>query len=159
MVHGVVQGVMVDVWWGIVERQQGEYDFEAYERLFHKLADAGLKVQAIMSFHAAGTNVGDTCTITLPEWVLKLGEDNPDIFYTDQHGHRNRECLSTGCLHERVLEGRTCIEVYTDFIRRFCAKFDHLLGVFRLQSAVLLSVVIVSIFMPIQSRIDLDTRL
>jgi hypothetical protein len=32
-----VEGVMVDVWWGIVENAgPGEYDFSAYKRLFHK---------------------------------------------------------------------------------------------------------------------------
>jgi hypothetical protein len=64
-----VEGVMVDVWWGIVERAgPGQYDLSAYKRLFHKVAAAGLKVQAVMSFHAAGGNVGDTCKIPLPRW-------------------------------------------------------------------------------------------
>ena len=63
-----------------------------------------------MSFHAAGTNVGDTCNIQLPPWVLREGAANPDIFYTDAAGFRNRECLSTGCLHEPVLAGRTPLQ-------------------------------------------------
>jgi hypothetical protein len=41
-----------------------------------------------MSFHAAGGNVGDTCKIPLPKWVLDIGERNPDIFYTDKQMHR-----------------------------------------------------------------------
>jgi beta-amylase len=58
---------MVDVWWGIVERAgPRQYDLSAYKRLFHKVAAADLKVQAVMSFHAAGGNVGDTCKIPLP---------------------------------------------------------------------------------------------
>lgn len=47
-----------------------------------------MKVQAVMSFHAAGGNVGDTCKIPLPKWVLDIGERNPDIFYTDKQMHR-----------------------------------------------------------------------
>jgi hypothetical protein len=31
-----------------------------------QVAASGLKVQAVMSFHAAGGNVGDTCRISLP---------------------------------------------------------------------------------------------
>jgi beta-amylase len=32
-----VEGVMVDVWWGICERAGPRvYDFSAYRRLFHK---------------------------------------------------------------------------------------------------------------------------
>jgi beta-amylase len=41
-----VEGVMVDVWWGICERGGPRvYDFSAYKRLFHKCAAAGLRVQ------------------------------------------------------------------------------------------------------------------
>ena len=150
-----VEGVMVDVWWGICERAGPRaYDFSAYRRLFHKCAAAGLRVQvgpsfgricalllartgagskqlqlqlraagswqsqppcavpqllvqqrsarvrcspcrapglfaqAVMSFHAAGGNVGDTCKIPLPKWVVDIGERNPDIFYTDKQMHR-----------------------------------------------------------------------
>lgn len=53
-----------------------------------RCAAAGLKVQAVMSFHAAGGNVGDTCKIPLPRWVLEVGDSNPDIFYTDKQMHR-----------------------------------------------------------------------
>lgn len=44
-----VEGVMVDVWWGIVERSPGQYDFTAYRRLFDMITEAGLKVQVRQS--------------------------------------------------------------------------------------------------------------
>lgn len=126
-----VEGVMVDVWWGIVERGgPRNYDFSAYKRLFLKVAAAGLKVQAVMSFHAAGGNVGDTCKIPLPKWVLEIGEKNPDIFYTDKSGHRNRECLSLGCDDVPLFWGRTPVQVYGDFMEAFCDKFQNLFGGF-----------------------------
>ena len=40
-----VEGVMIDVWWGIVEHAPGKYDFSAYRRLLQKIADSGLKAQ------------------------------------------------------------------------------------------------------------------
>jgi beta-amylase len=124
-----VEGVMVDVWWGIAERAgPGVYDFSAYKRLFYKVAAAGLKVQAVMSFHAAGGNVGDTCKIPLPKWVLDVGDRNPDIYYTDKSGHRNKECLSLGCDEVPLFWGRTPTDVYRDFINAFCDKFQHLFG-------------------------------
>ena len=124
-----VEGVMVDVWWGIVERGgPGQYDFSAYKRLFYKVAAAGLKVQAVMSFHAAGGNVGDTCKIPLPRWILDIGEKNQDIFYTDKSGHRNRECLSLGCDEVPMFWGRTPVDVYKDLITVFCDTFQHLFG-------------------------------
>ena len=71
-VQAGVEGVMVDVWWGIVEHAgPRRYDFSAYKRLFERIAASGLKVQAVMSFHAAGGNVGDTCNISLPRWVVR----------------------------------------------------------------------------------------
>lgn len=131
-----VEGVMVDVWWGIVERAgPRQYDFSAYKRLFYKVAAAGLKVQAVMSFHAAGGNVGDTCKIPLPKWVLEIGERNPDIFYTDKAGHRNRECLSLGCDEVPLFWGRTPVLMYRDFINAFADKFQHLFGEFSMRRA------------------------
>lgn len=57
-----VEGVMVDVWWGLVEKERpGEYNFGGYEELLAMAAKFGLKVQAVMSFHQCGGNVGDSC--------------------------------------------------------------------------------------------------
>ena len=69
-----VEGVMMDVWWGIVERHgPRQYDFNGYMELFKKAKKHGLKVQAVMSFHAGGGNVGDgSVDIPLPSWVLKV---------------------------------------------------------------------------------------
>lgn len=124
-----VEGVMVDVWWGIVEHEGPQrYDFSAYRRLFEQVASKGLKVQAVMSFHAAGGNVGDTCTIPLPPWVLDVGERNPDIFYTDRNGCRNLECLSLGCDAAPVLQGRSAVQAYADFVSAFADEFGPMFG-------------------------------
>ena len=124
-----VEGVMVDVWWGICERAGPRaYDFSAYRRLFHKCAAAGLRVQAVMSFHAAGGNVGDTCKIPLPKWVADVGERNPDIFYTDRRMHRTKECLSLGCDAAPLFWGRAPVEMYRDFVDAFADAFDYLFG-------------------------------
>lgn len=42
-----------------------------------------------------------------------------EIFYTDKRGGRDHECVSLGCDHERVLAGRTPIQVYRDFVADF----------------------------------------
>lgn len=78
---------MLNVWivecgrrWGICERHgPKQYDFRAYMELFKKARKHGLKVQAVMSFHAGGGNVGDgSCNIPLPDWVLEVG--SPPLF-------------------------------------------------------------------------------
>ena len=58
--------------WGAVERQPGVYDFSGYRALLESLKLQGLRMQAVMSFHACGGNVNDVAQISLPEWVLKV---------------------------------------------------------------------------------------
>lgn len=57
--------------WGAVERQPGKYDWSGYQELFAMVKAKGLRIQAVMSFHACGGNVGDYAQVPLPEWVLK----------------------------------------------------------------------------------------
>lgn len=78
-----------------------------------------------MSFHECGGNIGDDVCIPLPHWVAEIGRNNPDIFFTDKEGRHNPECLSWGIDKERVLRGRTAIEVYFDYMRSFRIEFDE----------------------------------
>lgn len=46
-----VYGIMVDVWWGIVERQgPKKYDFKAYLDLINICKDVGIKMAVVTSF-------------------------------------------------------------------------------------------------------------
>nr|GMD51022.1 beta-amylase-like isoform X1 [Ipomoea batatas] len=113
-------GIMVDVWWGIIEAKgPKEYDWSAYIELFQVVKKCGLKIQAIMSFHQCGGNVGDDVYIPLPPWVLAVGDENPDIFYTNKAGTRNPEYLSLGVDNQALFQGRTPIQMYSDFMVSF----------------------------------------
>uniref|UniRef100_A0A804UD68 Beta-amylase n=1 Tax=Zea mays TaxID=4577 RepID=A0A804UD68_MAIZE len=121
-----VDGVMVDCWWGNVEAHKPqEYNWTGYRRLFQMIRELKLKLQVVMSFHECGGNVGDDISIPLPHWVIEIGRSNPDIYFTDRAGRRNTECLSWGVDKERVLQGRTAVEVYFDFMRSFRVEFDE----------------------------------
>ncbi|TYJ22776.1 hypothetical protein E1A91_A08G147700v1 [Gossypium mustelinum] len=121
-----VDGVMVDCWWGIVEAHAPqEYNWNGYQRLFQMVRELKLKLQVVMSFHECGGNVGDDVCIPLPHWVAEIGRSNPEIFFTDREGRRNPECLSWGIDKERVLRGRTAVEVYFDYMRSFRVEFDE----------------------------------
>lgn len=107
-----IDGVMIDVWWGIIESKgPKQYDWTAYRSLFQAVQECELKLQAIMSFHQCGGNVGDVVTIPLPQWVLDIGESDPDIFYTNLKGNRNPEYLTLGVDNRRLFSGRTAVEV------------------------------------------------
>ncbi|CAL5355820.1 unnamed protein product [Camellia sinensis] len=124
-----VEGVMVDAWWGLVEKDGPlNYNWEGYAELVKMVQKHGLKLQVVMSFHQCGGNVGDSCSIALPPWVLEEISKNPDIVYTDRSSRRNPEYISLGCDSSPVLKGRTPIQVYTDYMRSFCDRFNDYLG-------------------------------
>ncbi|KAM7253917.1 hypothetical protein ACFE04_031599 [Oxalis oulophora] len=124
-----VKGIMMDVWWGLVEREKpGEYNWGGYAELLEMAKKHGLEVQAVMSFHKCGGNVGDSVTIPLPKWVMEEMEKDQDLAYTDQWGRRNYEYLSLGVDTLPVLKGRSPVQCYADFMRAFRDTFSHLLG-------------------------------
>ncbi|CAI0417690.1 unnamed protein product [Linum tenue] len=124
-----VEGVMVDAWWGLVEKDGPlRYNWEGYAELVQMVKHHGLKIQVVMSFHQCGGNVGDSCSIPLPPWVLEEISKDPDLVYTDRSGRRNPEYISLGCDSMPVLRGRTPIQVYSDFMRSFRDRFSDDLG-------------------------------
>ncbi|KAF7828504.1 beta-amylase 3, chloroplastic-like [Senna tora] len=124
-----VEGVMVDAWWGLVEKDGPfSYNWDAYLELVHMVQKHGLKLQVVMSFHQCGGNVGDSCSIPLPPWVMEEISKNPDLIYTDRSGRRNPEYISLGCDSLPVLKGRTPVQVYSDYMRSFRDTFRDYLG-------------------------------
>ncbi|KAK9121121.1 hypothetical protein Syun_018738 [Stephania yunnanensis] len=124
-----VEGVMVDAWWGLVEKDGPlKYNWQGYTELVEMVQRHGLKLQVVMSFHQCGGNVGDSCNIPLPPWVLEEISKNPDLVYTDRSGRRNPEYISLGCDSLPVLRGRTPIQVYSDYMMSFREQFKDYLG-------------------------------
>lgn len=63
-----VTGISTDIWWGLVEKQEGKFQWEYYDRMVRcifKLASNG----SILSFHQLGGNVGDKGYVPIPDWV------------------------------------------------------------------------------------------
>jgi len=124
---GGIRGVMVDVWWGLVEQQPKTYAWTAYRQLFEMARDAGLHAQPVMSFHRCGGNVGDTCNIPLPQWVRDIGAQDKNIWYQDQNKNSDQEYLSCGIDNLPLLQGRTAVQVYSDFMADFTAVMGDLM--------------------------------
>ncbi|KAI3931144.1 hypothetical protein MKX01_029334 [Papaver californicum] len=88
-----VEGVMVDAWWGLVEKDGPfKYNWDGYIELVQMVQQHGLKIQI---------------------------SKNPDLVYTDKSGRRNPEYISLVCDSLPVLRDRTPIQVYADFMRNF----------------------------------------
>lgn len=99
-----VAGVMVDVWWGIVERRgPGQYDWDAYLELVGLVAALDLKLHAVLSFHSCGANRDDDYHVPLPQWVMNAVARDPDgLLFTDKAGTKSDEYLSFWADHARM---------------------------------------------------------
>ncbi|ELP89435.1 beta-amylase, putative [Entamoeba invadens IP1] len=118
-----VAGVMSDVWWGLVETSPKTYNWNAYKTLVSMVKNAGLKFQAVMSFHKCGGNVGDSVTIEIPQWVRNAGASN-DAFFKDAENNVANEYISFAYDDQSIFEGRTPIEIYKDFMASFKQNFQ-----------------------------------
>ena len=60
-----VEGVVVEVWWGLVERDEPRvYNWQGYLDLVALAKRCGLKVRAVMAFHQCATGLDD------PHWSI-----------------------------------------------------------------------------------------
>ncbi|KAF8413361.1 hypothetical protein HHK36_001342 [Tetracentron sinense] len=125
-----VEGVVMEVWWGLVEKDSPMvYDWKGYLEIVSMARRCGLKVRAVMAFHQCGKKSGDSCWIPLPDWVHEEMDKDPNLAYTDRFGRRNQEYISLGCDNLPVLKGRSPIQAYSDFMRNFRDTFREFLGV------------------------------
>lgn len=79
-----LDGISTDVWWGVIEPKEGQFNWKYYDKLSSMIIGAGLKWVPIESFHACGGNVGDTVNIPVPFWVWnriasQIPGSSPDV--------------------------------------------------------------------------------
>ncbi|KAG2445367.1 hypothetical protein HYH02_008832 [Chlamydomonas schloesseri] len=117
-----INGISVDVYWGIVEGAAPmEYDWSSYKQLFALIRDEGFMAQVCLCFHG-------TEAVPLPAWVLEAGRANPDIYFTDRAGVRNTHCISLGVDEVPALDGRSALGCYRDLMMSFRSELEPLLG-------------------------------
>lgn len=128
-----VRGIMVDVWWGMCEPAAGKYRFAGYLELCEICKELGLKLQAVMSFHQCGGNVGDSISIPIPAWALEPAK-TAGLLYTDSCGRISEDCLSLSADNEHIFPDlasgtkRTALVCYRDFMAAFAKEFKAYLG-------------------------------
>lgn len=115
-----VDGIMIDIWWGITEPTPKNYNFTGYQQLFTLMQSYNLKIIPVLSFHQCGGNVGDTCNFPLPSFVT-----DSDIrpFWVDAEGNVDREYISFG-FDNIMIGNRTPIEMYSGFMSAFKSTFS-----------------------------------
>uniref|UniRef100_A0A7N0UPV6 Beta-amylase n=1 Tax=Kalanchoe fedtschenkoi TaxID=63787 RepID=A0A7N0UPV6_KALFE len=119
-----VEGVELPVWWGVVENEtMGKHEWSGYLAVAEMVKKAGLKLHVSFCFHAC-----KEAKISLPKWVSEIGENHPDLYFTDRSGERYKECLSLAVDDVPVFDGKTALHVYKEFCESFEASFKHYLG-------------------------------
>lgn len=119
-----VKGVELPIWWGVVEKEaMGKYEWTSYLAVAEMVQKLGLELHVSLCFHAS-----EECKIRLPEWVSRIGESDPDIYFADKSGQQCRDCLSFAVDDVPVLDGKTPVQVYRDFCDNFKATFSPFLG-------------------------------
>ncbi|MED6162793.1 Inactive beta-amylase 9, variant 2 [Stylosanthes scabra] len=83
----------------------------------------GLKLHVSLCFHGSTKP-----NIPLPDWVTRIGESQPDIFFKDRSGKHYKECLSLAVDNLPVLDGKTPIQVYQSFCESFKDSFSPFMG-------------------------------
>lgn len=125
-----VHGIAVEVWWGIVERlSPSKYNWSLYEELFRLISEAGLKMHVALCFHSnqhlAST---ESWGVSLPLWIIEIGEGNENIYYRDKNGITNADYLTLGVDEIPLFCGRTALQCYEDFMINFVNKFESFIG-------------------------------
>lgn len=118
-----VDGIMVDVWWGLTEPQSKSYNFDAYKQIVKMAKDRGMKVQFVASFHQCGGNVGDACNIPLPSFVTSAD----GIWYKDHDGNEDKEYISLFADNVSVAD-RPIVQMYADWFKALASAFQGDLG-------------------------------
>ena len=115
-----VDGIMIDVWWGLTETSEKNYKWTGYQTAFEMIANKGLKIIPVFSFHKCGGNVGDTCNIPLPSFVTG---SSSQPFFVDSDGHVDNEYISFA-YDEVKVTSRTPLEMYSDWMSAFKSQFS-----------------------------------
>ncbi len=98
-----VNAVSTDVWWGLIEPQKGQFQWEYYDKLVATIEKAGLRWMPILSFHQLGGNVGDSGYIPVPRYVWseggaqttnENGKLQSPLMFKSEHGNTSAEYVS-----------------------------------------------------------------
>lgn len=119
-----VDGVELPIWWGVVQKGgMGKYDWTGYLAVAELVRKLDLKLHVSLCFHSSKQP-----DISLPEWVSKIGESSPSIFFTDRSGEHYKDCLSFAVDELPILNGKTPVQVYGEFCESFKAVFSPFMG-------------------------------
>lgn len=120
-----LDGISVDIWWGLVEGTgDQQFDWRYYHKMVNLLAKYQLQWIPIMSFHQCGGNVGDTCNIPIPSWIWTHfeGVTAEELKFKSEQGNYASEVLSIWQSPAVLAE---TLKQYQQFMEAFETEFAH----------------------------------
>ena len=114
--------VSTDVWWGLIEKEDGKFDWSHYQKLSDIIISNGLQWVPILSFHQCGGNVGDNCNIPIPSWLWNK-YSHLDIAYKSEQGNTSREVISAYATPYVISEYK---DVFSSFKESFKNKIHNI---------------------------------
>ncbi len=121
--------VTTDIWWGLVEKSERQYNLAYYDMLSDHIINAGLKWICVISLHKCGGNTGDTVNVDLPDWIwaklaAKVASGNVNaVKYVSEQGNASSEYVSCWAT-DLVLEDYKAF--FTAFQEHFASKAEQI---------------------------------
>ncbi|MCC6977491.1 MAG: family 14 glycosylhydrolase [Candidatus Melainabacteria bacterium] len=101
-----IKAVSIDMWWGLIEPTEGNFDWTFYRPLFKIAIEEELMLQLLVSLHQCGGNVGDGKNfVPIPAWVFpKLAKLVPSgkpeaAMYVSEKGNACMEYVAAFATH------------------------------------------------------------
>ena len=122
-----IQGVSTDIWWGLVESKEGQYQWQYYERMARLIEKVGLQWIPILSFHQLGGNIGDKGFRPIPDWIWNKYIGLPGVVDADSLKYKSEKFNSDQKNYSSevvsVWGTKYVIEDYRRFVKAFVEKF------------------------------------
>ncbi|NQZ00202.1 MAG: family 14 glycosylhydrolase [Bdellovibrionales bacterium] len=122
-----VDAISTDVWWGLIEPEEGQFNWRYYQKLHQLISEAGMKWVPILSFHKLGGNVGDPAdqVIPIPNYIWQRWRKYPDQLGSEVDLMSRSE---TGSYSSEVVSPNATpyvLEDYRRVMREFQAAFSY----------------------------------
>ena len=126
-----IDGISTDVWWGVVEPKQGQFQWKYYDKLSSQIIGNELKWVPILSFHSAkaGGNIGDNVDVPVPFWAWnkvasQIPGSSPDVgMFKSEQGNPSTEYIQFWADKQAVPLYR---DVMVAFGNHFAPKAPHM---------------------------------
>ena len=122
-----IDAISVDIWWGFVERQNNQFYWSYYFKVFDLIIENNLDIIPIMSFHSFDPGKNSKFRAPVPLWAWDLiskesGFATKDLKYTSEDMDFYKQHKYSSEYISLWLDEWTLVQ-YSEFIREFISVF------------------------------------